>query len=56
MTEKKNIRIVIEPNETEQMALDRAKQQLKLTDEQLQNYEIIFYQEIPIKRTFKNMI
>ena len=55
MTEKKNIRAVIEPNETEQMALDRVKKQLKLTDEELQSYEIIFYKETPIKRTFKNL-
>lgn len=56
MTEKKNIRIVIEPHETEDTALDRAKRQLKLNDKDLENYEIYFYKEKAIKRTFKNEI
>lgn len=56
MIEKKNIRIVVEANETEQMALDRAKKQLKLNDADLENYEIYFYPEIATKRTFKDMV
>jgi hypothetical protein len=54
--ETKRLRIVIEPNETVDTALDRAKHQLNLTDEQLTEYEIIFYRETAVIRNIKNEI
>jgi len=50
-----NLRVPVESWESREEALERAKKQLKLTDEQLKDYRIIYVKVPEVKFNFREM-
>jgi hypothetical protein len=50
-----NLRVPVEPGETEQQALERAMKQFKITEEKLKDYKVHFIKMPEHKLNFRDM-